>query len=270
MFDKLTYINHLNESIVFGENGILIDKNDIRDYEWNYNSQYQKIAGFTQKISKKKLPVLIYGDKKTIANRLLEVIEKDVLANEPGKLYAGNYYLSGYFIASAKTDYNRKDILKLTLTFVCNGSNWINSSSYVFRTWDEGEEQELGLGYAYDYPYDYTSPISTQNFRNLGFMPANFIINIYGPVVNPSVIISGHVHSVNIALAANEILTINSVDKTIVKTDAQGRKTNQYANRDLDHYVFEKIPAGLNTLVVNPVCNVDITVLEERSEPAWT
>ena len=270
MLDKLTYVNHLNESVVFGENHILIDKNDFRNYEWAYNSQYNKIMGFKRSTSKKTLPVLVYGDdRNTIANRLFEVIEKDVLANKPGKIYAGDYYLTGYFYASQKNDYNDKRFLKVNLTFITTQTKWVNSKSYVFRSY-ESPVGEDGFDYPFDYPFDYGSPINTQNLINQGFVPSNFIITIYGAVENPTVSIGGDVHKVNVTLGNNEYLTIDSVNKTIVKTARNGSKINEFMNRDLEHYVFEKIKSGSNSVVVNPPCNVDITVLEERSEPAWT
>lgn len=269
MLDRLTYINHLNESISFGIGNILIDKNDIRDYEWTYNSQYNKITGFNRAISKKKLPVLIYGsERNATANRLFEVIEKDVLANKSGKLYSGDYYLPGFFYGSAKKDYNDKRFLKLTLTFVSTQNKWINSRSYVFRSWEETESE--GLDYPFDYPFDYASPIDIKNLTNTGFVPSNFIIQVYGPAINPSVMIGGDIHKVNITLDTNEYLTIDSVAKTVVKTARNGNKTNEFYNRDLDHYIFEKIKVGNNSVVIQPECNVDIAVLEERSEPAWT
>lgn len=270
MLDKLTYVNHLNETVTFGVPGILIDKNDVRDYEWNYNSQYNQITGFNRNNAKKKLPVLIYGsNRNTIANRMFEVIEKDVLANTPGKLYSGDYYLPGFFYGSSKKDYNNPNFLRVTLTFVTNQTKWIKGQRYIYRL---GESQESGIGvdYPFDYPFDYGSPVDIKNLVNTGFVPSNFIIQIYGPVANPSVVIGGDVHKVNVTLLSNEYLVIDSINKTIVKTARNGTKTNEFYHRDIGNYVFEKIKNGSNSVVINPACNVDITVLEERSEPAWT
>lgn len=269
MLDTLTYINHLNEAVTFGVGDILIDKNDVRDYEWSYNPQYNRILGFKRQITKKTLPVLIYGaNRNETANRLFEIIEKDVLANQSGRLYSGNYYLSGFFYGSRKESYNDARFLRTKLTFVTTQTRWIYSKTYVFRTWDGGED--TGFDYPHDYPIAYGSPISIQNLTNTGFVPSNFLIRVYGPVQNPSVIIGGDVHRVYCTLMASEYLEIDSINKTIIKTAANGNKSNQFLHRDLDHYVFEKIKSGVNTVSVVPPCSVDITILEERSEPAWT
>lgn len=268
MLDKLTYVNHLNESVSFGARNILIDKNNLRDYEWSYNSQYDKITGFKRGVSKRKLPVLIYGEQRnSIANRMFEIMEKDILANTPGKLYSGDYYLQGYFYGSTKTDYNDKRFLKLTLNYISTQTKWIYSKKHMFG---QRGSNESGLGYPFDYPFDYSSPVNAQTFINTSFVPSNFIIQVYGPVTNPSVIIGGNVHKINVEVQVNEYLTIDSLNKNAVKTARDGSKTNVYPNRDLGSYLFEKIKNGSNSVVISPPCAVDITILEERSEPAWT
>ncbi len=270
MLEKITYTNHLNESVVFGENGILISRNDVRDYEWGYNSQYNKITGFKRTVTKKTVPVLIYGENRnTLANHLFEVIEKDVLAGKNGRLIIGDYYMEGYFYGSKKSYYNDPRFLKFNLTFITTQNKWINGKTYVFRP-DSIETGGDGLDYPFDYPHNYGSPIGVQNLINTNFVPSNFVIEIYGPASNPSVIIGGDVHRVYCTLQDNEYLTIDSLNKTITKTTINGTKVNQFYNRDIENYVFEKVKTGENSVIITPSCNVSITLLEERSEPAWT
>ncbi len=269
MLEKLTYINHLNERIVFGEGDILIGKNDMRDYEWNYETQYNKVLGFRRTITEKRLPVLVFGDNRVqTANRMFEIIEKDILAGKPGKLYAGNYYLAGYFNASEKETYNDRRFYKTTLKFVTTQRRWIYSRSFLFR--EDAAPQSGSLDYPHEYPFDYVSSSDIKNFTNTAFVPSDFIIKAYGPVTNPSVIINGDVHKVFCELRSNEYLEINAMEKTITRTTASGATVNEFANRDTQHYIFEKIPTGECNVVITPTCNVDITILEERSEPAWT
>ena len=40
MLDKTIYINHLNQRINFGSDGIFATGSDARDYEWKYDSDY--------------------------------------------------------------------------------------------------------------------------------------------------------------------------------------------------------------------------------------
>lgn len=38
MLEQLKYVNHLGEVIEFGKKGTFANSNDLRDYEWTYDS----------------------------------------------------------------------------------------------------------------------------------------------------------------------------------------------------------------------------------------
>lgn len=268
MYEHLKYVNHLNEVVEFGKGNILVNRNDFRDYEWNFATQYQKLSAFNKQPSKKNLPFLIFGaNAKATANKVHEILEKDILAIVPGRLYSGEFYLRGYFYASSKSEYLRGDVFRGNLLFVTDQNFWIKEDKYVFRLSDE--EIQGGHGYDYGYPYDYSSSVNVQNLYNTGFMDTNFEMVVYGPVTNPILTVSGHSYAVEVDLLANEYLTINSADKTIIRTTARGEKVNEFSHRNLENYVFQKMPAGVNRVVTNAPFNYDITLLLERSEPLW-
>lgn len=124
--DKMKYINSKGETVSFGDGNILLDNNDVRDYEWSFNSLYKKIVGFERKTSKRKLKVLIYGkDARSTADIISGIFEADIEATKPGRLYIGDYYCNGYIYGSTKKDYNKDGILLLELKFVTDESKWI-------------------------------------------------------------------------------------------------------------------------------------------------
>ncbi len=269
MYEHFKYVNHLNEVVEFGKGNILVNQNDFRNYEWNFSTQYQKLSAFNKQPSKKNLPFLIFGpDTRATANKMHEIFEKDILAIIPGKLYCGDFYLRGYFYSSNKSEYLRKDVMRGSLQFITDQNFWIKEDKYLFRLSDEAAQG--GHGYDYGYPYDYASSVNVQDLYNTGFIDTNFEMVIYGPVSQPVITVSGHSYEVNVNLIANEYLTINSADKTIVRTTARGEKVNEFSHRSLDSYVFQKMPKGVNKVVTNAPFNYDITLLLERSEPVWT
>lgn len=266
MLDKMRYVNHLNEEVVLGVDGIIIGANDIRNYEWSYNTQFNRISSFYQKSKKSSIPFVVYGgmDK---ANRMFEVFEKDVLNKRAGRLYIGDYYISGYFFASNKTSY-LNGIVKGKLSFISEQSMWIKEMKYVYRLNDEKLQQ--GKGYDYGYPYDYASGINVQSLFNTSFVPASAIITIYGAVENPMLYIAGHLYNVECELKSNEYLVINGYEKTIYKINAKGEKINLFANRNIESYIFEKVPVGQQKVTIGSDFDYDITIMLERSEPEWT
>ena len=197
------------------------------------------------------------------------MIEKDIAAVKAGTLKYGQWYLPGYF-TNKKTNgfYKCSNSIKMTLEFITDVDKWRRENHFTYRVNDEAVE-ERGLGYSYGYPYDFLSSINAQNLYNHSYTDSNFILNVYGPAINPAVTIAGSVYKVETELLKNEYLTINTKDKTIIKTAVKGEKVNEYANRSLDSYIFKKIPVGMNSVAVTPNCNFDIIVIEERSEPTW-
>lgn len=270
MLDRMIFINHLNQKIEFGKNGVYLEENSIRDYKWEYTTLSDKIVGFNKKVVTIDIPILIVNNEKNeVANEIYEICERGINANIPGKLWIGNYYLSGYIFADSSTDFVYNKVMKKTLKFVTDEHFWIRTQTYMFRV-NNSALMEDGLGYPYDYPYDYLSPKSIQNFTNETYMDANFEMTVYGPVENPMVSINGNVHKVNVNVDANEFLKINSKSRTILRTNNKGKQFNEFSKRDKSAGdVFKLIEPGKNKVILNGDFNVDITIFEERSEPKW-
>lgn len=270
MRDKLKFVNHLNQKIELGTNTILINENNVRDYKWAYDKLYEKIISFKRGITTYQIPLtIISSNKNDIANQMYEVFDKDVLAKEPGKLWCGDYYMTGYIIGEASSDFVYNKVLKITLTFITDEPFWVKENPYLFRLNNSALVEE-GLGYPYDYPYDFLSPINIQNFDNQSFRDASFVMTIYGFVENPAVTIAGNTYKVNTIVAANEFLTIDSRSKTVIKTTNRGELVNEFANRDNSSgYIFKPIPPGTHKVGMSADFNLDVTIFEERSEPVW-
>lgn len=271
MRDNFYYINHQGEAVNFGgSHGIVIDENTFRDYTWNYSTQYGKVANFEKGIATKKLVATVFGaEMQELKNRMMEVFEKDVLSGNAGRVYINGYYLVGFFYASAKENYTSQTDTKVILQFVTDDPTWRKDIKILYRTRDNGSGATNGTGYPYGYPYDYCSPISINSISNGAFVPANMILTIYGACINPVVNIGNNVYQVNAEIGANEYLTIDTLNKTVLLTKQNGEMINCFALRNTEHYIFEKIPTGDSSVVVTPETNMDVTIIEERSEPKW-
>lgn len=269
MLDRIKYVNHLNEAVLFGEDGLYINKANVRDYTWKYKTQYKRIENFEREIQTRSVPIVIVGsDCRSKANQIYELIEKDVLANKPGRLVIGNYYCEGYLYANKHTEFCRPQVLAETLSFVTDRPYWTKETFNHFEPASESES--LGLDYPYDYPYDYVSTTSLYELSNTDFVANAFKIVIYGECSNPSISIGGHVYSVEVDINEDEYLTIDSRAKTIIKTDSIGNAINAFSGRNRTSYIFEAIKTGRNSIVVNGGFSFDITLYSERSEPEWT
>lgn len=275
MLEKIKYINHRNEIIEFGQDGYYVNYNDLRDYAWDYTTDFNRIGNFSRGIAAKSIPLFIFADTEEkgieLKNRLFEVIEKDVLANSPGALWIGNYFYKCYIIASNKSEYLLdKRYLALKLSVVSDSPVWINEKSFSFYP-NKSSLEEAGIkNYKYDYPYNYSNGLDSSNILNDSFMDVNFKLIIYGPCINPTLYIKGHMYQVNTTLMEGEYLTVNSLDKTIYKIKKNGEKVNEFSKRNKTNSVFKTISEGRNTVTWNGTFGFDIVLIEERSEPRWT
>lgn len=264
---NLKYTNHYGETLEFGKDGLFINASDLHDYEWNYDVINKKIVNFDNELKKPKLPVFATGEnRKEIANHLFEVIEKDVLENEPGFISIGDYYLEGYFIAKENEKYESGVIIKMLMTFIAT-NRWMRKTKYEYMP--EESISEGDLDYPFDFPHDYKMHRSSKKIINDGFMPCDFEIIFYGPQETPTIIINEHLYQVYTTLNANEYLIINSLNKTIYKVLNDGTKENVFNRRNKESYIFEQIAVGKATVTRDTDARLDITLIEQRSEPKW-
>lgn len=271
MVEKIRYVNHLNETIEFG-NEVYANHNDLRDYHWSYDLSHNLISNFRREVTTKALPILIHGVTKNKAielkNKVFEVFEKDVLANIKGTLWIGDYYYKCFVVGSVNSEYlSHKSILKKEVSIVTDNPVWVKETPYKFYLHQEIEGDRT---YPYSYPYGYSNNLNSQRILNEHFTKSNFKIVIYGAASNPTIYINGHPYTVNTELLVGEYLTISSLDKTVIKTKNNGDTVNEFNKRSKEYSVFEKIKQGPNTVSYDGSFDFEIILFEERSEPKWT
>ena len=276
MLEQLIYKNHVNEVFEFGKDGIFVDTNELHDYEWTVTKKGNRIAAMSRDISKRTLPVIIIcpTEAQGIAarNKLMEVVEKDVLAMKHGRIILGDYYFRCFVTKSQKKNYlTTKRWMELTLTLTTDFPYWVKEETFAFRKQGEGSGAGgQNLDFHFDYPFDFASSVSRKEVSNTGFVGSNFRMVIYGACTNPAVTIANHTYQVNCDVDEGEYLTIDSVSKKIYVTAVDGTTTNVFNLRNRDSYVFEKIAPGTSHVTWEGDFGFDITLLEERSEPKWT
>lgn len=280
MLEQLKYKNHLNEVFEFGKNGIFVNASDLHDYDWKTSSKGSRISVLTRQVSTRKLPVIIMckTDAEGISarNRMLEVMEKDVLAVQHGQIIVGDYYFRCFVTKSAKKDYlTNKRLMKLTLTLTSDYPYWVKETRLQFRQSSGGGgggASSLWLDFPYDYPFDYFFAAGSGNsniLSNGGFVATNFRMILYGSCKNPTISIAGHTYQVLCDVGVNEYLTIDSTTKKIQLVQYDGTVVNMFNNRNKASYIFQKIPAGTSTITWSGLSDFDIILMEERSEPKW-
>lgn len=274
MLEQLKYKNHMGEVFEFGKDGVFVNTSELHDYSWNVTKKNERIASLDYAVSTRKLPVIIMcqteAEGLAARNRLHEVMEKDVLAFQPGRIIIGDYYFKCFVTKSQKKAYQTTGrYMSVTLTLTTDQPYWIRETAYVFMA-GSAAKSASDLDYPYTYPHDWYNDQQNSEINNQGFVPSNFRLMVNGACSHPTVYIGSHAYKVSCDVSEGEYLTIDSVSKTATLTAKDGTQTNVFNLRDKDSYIFEKIPSGKSSVAWSGDFNFEIVLLEERSEPKWT
>lgn len=227
-----------------------------------------EVGGFRKKAKVFELVLDFIGTKEEReeeADHLFEITETDIINKEIGKLTYNGYEIQCYIIENkyvGKTERTR--VVRREAKAYAPYPFWIKEEKYEFRVGETLSSNDKI--YPNKYPYRYANGLKRKTIVNKHFSDSNIILKIYGPVVNPQVIIGGNAYIVYNILENEEYLEINTMTKTIEKIKKNGEKENLF------HYkgrqTLKKIQTGANEVIFGEF-NFDLTILQERSEPPW-
>lgn len=274
----LKYISHTGQEYDLKTKGGLRARSlTAHTYEWSPNvtsQQYgDKVNRFDKKSVKYKLKLDVAGtieERKAQLNALHSAFESDIFAMSPGKLVHGDYYVQCY-MSKSETQYAKPDT-ENNVEVYCPYPFWIKENAYSLLPQESTESANLYLDYDYGFDYDYMSQESGQGIiRNPGAGAANYRLIVYGPATDPILTIDNRTIGVYTTIAAGEYLVIDSRDNTVIRRMANGETVNLYNNRvKTGTSIFDKISPGQHSVIWAGTYGFEITVFEERSEPAWS
>lgn len=296
MLEKIKYVNSRGEVLNFGENGVYVNENDLRDWEWSYNTDYGRIRQFRRSSITRTLPVQIWATSEEkgleVKNRLHDVTEVDVIAETPGRLYIGDCYMKCYVVGSTKSNYlTSRNILSVDLMIAASEGVWYQESVFWFGDRADLDLAEVGTAlvgfarvgsrdvtsegtavYDYGYPRGYRSAQEQHSDRvvNNFLVPCGFRLEINGPASNPEIIIGDSSHKLNCRAEVGQTIVVDSRERTIKIVRADGSETNAFRYRDKKADVFATIEPGAHAISWNGDFLFNLTLYKERSEPLWT
>ena len=273
------YQNSTGEIYSLQEFEVKIKNAKFHSYSWNTIEKKQRFGAIVRDFKKEaieyKIELRISGTdnrKKEIENMLFEAFERDINAKHPGKLLYDDYYIECYITASEISP-DEHFGLKKTITTYCPYPFWIKETTYQYlpEPPEAVKYTDLEAGIMFpEFPFDFAPVRGEKILENPSFADSNFIMIIYGFAESPQVSIAGHPYRVETTIYEGERLVIDSKKGTVKKIGRLGEVVDCYNARQKDYSVFEKIPAGLNVFQWSGGFGIDITLLDERSEPKWS
>ena len=284
---KLYYVNSKNERINFYDYPYLIQETDLFDYEYAYEGeakeQGNEIISMKREIKEKRLKIAVMADaglqteqkrKRMLeaVNRLQEVLDYDATRNTDGRIYTeAGYYFSCRIAGSQKTQwYHRGSFMFNELVFLAANPVWIKEESHEF--FPNQSDSSLFLDYNYDHDYDYSARENIVTLSIEHYAPSNFIMTIYGPCLNPKILIGENRYAINHIIEDGEYCSINSQEKTVLLHKKNGEIKNLFDFRAKEKSVFAKVPSGSNRVTWESQSGefgFSLLLFKERSEPFW-
>lgn len=282
------YINNRGERIDLSDYPYIFQEGDLLNWVYSYSTDSLATRDVTYgyKMAAKTIPVKVavlcdytipLEERKTqwreAVDHLADVVQADVIDEKDGRLYTDTgFYLPCKIIGSEKTDWRMGlPIMFNTLTILADNPVWIREETKDFFPQSEVPAPEDGfLDYEYDYQYDYTSQkIGTSDWYIDHYQPNEFKMTIFGPCVNPRVLINGYPYEVFDTLEAGEYIVIDSRRNSVIKYLVNGTTQDLYDWRAKEQSIFEPIPSGYLNLSWSGLFGFEITLYIERGEPRW-
>lgn len=275
---RIYYENNEGEKIHFSKFPLVMQEPEtVLDSEWKYGYVQNKngrnqMTGFYKDVAEKTASLSVFADSKeeydNIMEQLLQVMEKDIISNTPGKLYVNDYYLECYVIARNYSEYEEDYYaVESTIRIIAPNPCWIREREYQFLAVNAVSSDNRR--YPYKYPYRYANGLMNIKIINDYIQECDFRMVIQGPVLNPQIIIGGHPYQVNTVLEVGELLIIDSATRTVKKVMNNGTILNVFEQRNKEKSVFKKIAPGRNQVSWSGKYDFSICTYEERSEPRW-
>lgn len=275
----LKYQSSSGETVSLDDAPCHIDSSTLLDYAWTTSGASSpmrdgmRITYAGRKSSERQLKLIIYTQSREelnqAVNRIVSMAERDISSLSPSRLWLGEQYLECYISAIQVKPYpdwvSRTDI---TLNIIAENPCWITERTFSFAIAENTDT--TGKKYPAKYPRRYPLGARTASLCNSACAPCPMRIVIYGAAENPRIAVAGRTIGLDVSLGENEYAVIDQFKRKIYKVDSSGASTNIFNRRMKNGNVFEYAPIGTAYISCPDSLRVDVTLLEQRSEPLWS
>ena len=272
----LKYIASSGNEYNLKSDGIRTKTANYHKWSWGVNGttlQYGiRVSDFDRKPVTYETTIVFtgsYSQRKALIEALHDDFELDVRNMKLGKIVWGDYYIDCYITMSSTYPDRDNVYTENEITIYCPYPFWIQEEKREFFPQD-APTGEAFLDFPHDYPYDYSygNPGLGRWIRDFPW-PSEFQMVIYGPCVNPQIVINGYPYLIKDTLDSTDYIILDSRSNKVTKYLANGQVLNIFDLRNKTQSVFEPIPGGDLTLTWTGAFGFSLTLYEERSEPRW-
>lgn len=261
-----------------GSSPYFCDPDVFRSYSWGYEMSNGSVATISRAEIEIETSIGITSDTEQqgadLLDRLVKAFEYDVRAGVAGIVEIDGYEARAFVFTGALAVDEMVGLFEISMTanFLVQRSEWVREISFPFIPGDTGSDG-TGLNYPHNFPYNFRSSASRTYIDNPSTYPSDVRITIFGPTVNPSIMIGANRYGVDCEVERGGRLVIDGRDRSkIALYDKYGNETNVFGSRlrgssGSGTYIFEKVSSGYSPVTWDESCRMEIVVYDERSMP---
>lgn len=278
MRGRMTYVNHLGRVVDLNCDGVKVNTGELNDWMLGTMSLNGYIYGFKHEIVEKPVVGIVFKhDSEPALRKLDELYDAAIIDTDNdgfdappyGRIVIDDWYMLCWLKGGEFDRTWYEDAGDFTMTFTSDIPLWTREVPQTFAVEVDSDD---GLDYAHDYPFDYSKSGLAMTVRNASPRKSPVRITVEGPASSWKVRIADNEYILNLTLKPGEHVVIDGRDETVTLYDHLGNPSNAFdkiGGEFEEHsgsFIFEPIPAGESTIVLDGVDAAEVLVYEQRDQ----
>lgn len=269
---KCWYVSSSGERIDFDGDSIFVGTgDDLRSSVWSYSLDYRDVSALTRPARKATVEAAILDLSE--ADRLRRAAELDTQRKQPGSLYVDGWFQRCYILAIEPSEIRPtyiKEDLEIVLLDGFYGA-WETASFWSIANDPDSEWLDLPT----DAPFDLMQPRAVEIIKNDSHLPSPIKLTLFGPAVNPYVIIGSNRYALNLSIPDGARAEIDATvfPRTIKLVSQHGDETDEFAagvrgsGVGGGEYIFEDLQPGTSSVAWPGSFGFELSWLKQEGSP---
>lgn len=269
---KCWYVSSSGGRIAFDGDSIFVGTgDDLRSSVWSYSLDYRNVSALTRPARKATVEAAILDLSEV--DRLRRAAELDAQRKQPGSLYVDGWFQRCYILAIEPSEI-KPTYIKEDLEIVLLDGYWGAWETVSFWSIANDPDSEW-LDLPTDAPFDLMQPRAVEIIKNDSHLPSPIKLTLFGPAVNPYVIIGSNRYALNLSIPDGARAEIDATvfPRTIKLVSQHGDETDEFAagvrgsGVGGGEYIFEDLQPGTSSVAWPGSFGFELSWLKQEGSP---
>ena len=257
-----------------GEDYTVGQANGLRSTAWSYSLLTAGLSGVSA--AAREATLTVSARTPELFDRPSMIFDAEMSLGEPGTLVIDGQWRQKCYVTKTSTSAASRMVgspSTQSWTVVLLDGVW--TRLMPIEHFNPVTAQDTGLDLPNNLPLDLAAGGYTRYVQNDSLAPEDWIMTIFGPVTSPHITIGSNIIELTGSIPAGAYVVIDSRTRTITLTNSDGTSQNVFdwgvrsTGVGSGNYVFERIPAGQQTVSWPSSFSFDLQLVESRTDPTW-